>query len=157
VKGPLDSTTIKTFGAAAIGALLTVVFHFTGLAEQSNEVLVGAFTLLASSLWAMVQRYRTGTPMRPLRRPSGGPPSAVSLLLLVLLAAGCGTTYHAAQSRVMLDGVGEAGIRAQLDGDGDRKCTVEGRKATLSVHASVAKRVCRAFPERCLWVDEDAP
>jgi hypothetical protein len=91
MKGALDSTTVKTFGAVCLGAILTLAFHYAGLSEQGNEVLVGAWTALATGLWGIFQRYRTSTPMKPLRRPPGGPTTIVSLLgvgLLVLVTIG---------------------------------------------------------------------
>jgi hypothetical protein len=91
MKTAMQSTTVKSFGAIALGAILTLAFHYTGLEVQESGVLVGAWTALAGAAFAIFQRYRTSTPMKPLRRPPGGPTTIVSLLgvgLLVLVALG---------------------------------------------------------------------
>ncbi len=73
MKTAMQSTTVRSFGALALGAILALVLHYTGTSVLDPATLGGAWTTLVTSILGVIQRYRTSTPMAPLRRPPGPP------------------------------------------------------------------------------------
>jgi hypothetical protein len=81
------------------------------------------------------------------------PVSGLCVLLLVsLMSAGaCTTTYTGQHAQVALKPLGAAGLTAALSVDSKVVCTINGEKATLAIHKATAERICKAFPELCVW------
>lgn len=85
-------------------------------------------------------------------------PAVLLVLLALLLAGGCTTTYTGATSRTTVEAYGQSGTTAELGVDGDTVCKVTGAKSSLRVDVGTARRICEAHRGNgCRWEPARAP
>ncbi len=144
--------------ATIVGIVLLVIFA-PEHASTYVPILAGVGGL-SSAAQSVSRPLGHGAARRvvPPLTPRGGfvQLRVLALVALVALVVACGGVYTGARSTLSVGpnpAAPETGMQADLVVDGDRVCRVTGARSTLSVHASVAERVCAAFPQ-CVWEPE---